>query len=96
MTVTELSTDSQQMLDIVDQYERGDLNMNEAIVKISDLAPIGDSRIEELLLGVERENVLKFPEPRFEEVEEPEEEEDEACSKYIFSFSADFDLDDPA
>ena len=94
MTVTEISTDSQQMLDIVDQYERGDLNMNEAIVKISDLAPIGDNRIEELLLGVERENVLKFPEPRFEEVEEPEE--DEACSKYIFSFSADFDLDDPA
>ena len=41
MTVTELSTDSQQMLDIVDQYERGDLNMDEAIVKISDLAPIG-------------------------------------------------------
>lgn len=95
MTVTELSTESQQMLDIVDQYERGDLNMDEAIVKISDLAPIGDNRIEELLLGVERENVLKFPEPRFEEVEEPEEE-DEACSKYIFSFSADFDLDDPA
>jgi hypothetical protein len=87
----EMSQETQDMLTIVDQYETGDLNLEEAIDKISAYAQLGADRIAEILLGVERENILKFPEPRSEIADD-----DEACSKAVFSFTAEFDLDDPA
>jgi hypothetical protein len=87
----EMSQETQDMLNIVDRYESGDLNLEEAIDKISAYAPLGADRIAEILLGVERENILKFPEPRSDI-----DDDDEACSKAVFSFTADFDLDDPA
>lgn len=87
----EMSQETQDMLTIVDQYETGDLNLEEAIEKISAYAPLGADRIAEILLGVERENVLKFPEPR-----SATRRFQEACSKTVFSFTAEFDLDDPA
>lgn len=87
----EISQETQDMLTIVDRYESGDLNLEEAIDKISEYAPLGADRIAEILLGVERENVLKFPEPRSEIVDD-----DEACSKSVFTFTAEFDLDEPA
>lgn len=91
--MNEMSAETQEMLSIMDEYERGEVNLEEAVAKISQYAPLGDNAIAEILMGVERENVLKFPEPRFEEVEP---EDDESCSKAVFSFTAEFDLDDPA
>jgi hypothetical protein len=91
----EISQETQDMLTIVDRYESGDLNLEEAIDKISTYAPLGDDRIAEILLGVERENILKFPEPRSDKEVEIADD-DEACSKSVFTFTAEFDLDEPA
>ena len=93
----EMSQETQDMLTIVDRYESGDLNLEEAIDKISAYAPLGADRIAEILLGVERENILKFPEPRSDiDDDDDDDDDDEACSKAVFSFTAEFDLDDPA
>jgi len=56
-----LSDETQQMLAVVDKYEDGELNLEEAVKMIQNFSPIGTKRIKEILNGVERENLLKFP-----------------------------------
>ena len=57
-----LSDETQQMLAVVDKYEDGELNLEEAVKMIQKFSPIEKQRIKEILNGVERENLLKFPE----------------------------------
>ena len=49
------------MLAVVDKYEDGELSMEEAVKMIQKFAPLKAQRIKEILNGVERENLLKFP-----------------------------------
>ena len=56
-----LSDETQQMLAVVDKYEDGELNLEEAVKMIQKFSPIEKQRIKEILNGVERENLLKFP-----------------------------------
>ena len=56
-----LSEETQQMLAVVDKYEDGELSMEEAVKMIQKFAPLKAQRIKEILNGVERENLLKFP-----------------------------------
>ncbi len=79
------------VLTIGDLYTAGEINMEEAVLAMSEY--IDEDDAVQLLTGLTRDNVIKFPEPRFEDVEP---EKDEACSKAVFSFTAEFDLDDPA
>jgi hypothetical protein len=60
-----LSDETQQMLAVVDKYEVGELNMEEAVRLIQSFSSIKAQRIREILNGVERENLLKFPEGNF-------------------------------
>jgi len=59
-----LSQDTQQMLDVVDQYETGELNLEQATKMIMACAPLLEAeKIKNILMGVERENLLSFPKP---------------------------------
>ena len=60
-----LSDETQEMLAVVDKYEVGELNMEEAVRLIQSFSSIKAQRIREILNGVERENLLKFPEGNF-------------------------------
>jgi len=60
-----LSDETQEMLAVVDKYEDGDINMEEAVGLIQSFSSIKAQRIREILNGVERENLLKFPEGNF-------------------------------
>jgi len=50
---------------VVDKYEDGDINLEEAVRLIQSFSSIKAQRIREILNGVERENLLKFPEGNF-------------------------------
>jgi Ca2+-binding EF-hand superfamily protein len=60
-----LSDETQEMLAVVDKYEDGDINLEEAVRLIQSFSSIKAQRIREILNGVERENLLKFPEGNF-------------------------------
>ena len=60
-----LSDETQEMLAVVDKYEDGDINLEEAVRLIQSFSSIKAQRIREILKGVERENLLKFPEGNF-------------------------------
>lgn len=55
-----LSDETQQMLAVVDKYEDGELSMEEAVKMIQKFTPLKAQRIQEILNGVERKNLLKF------------------------------------
>ena len=55
-----LSEETQQMLAVVDKYEDGELSMEEAVKMIQKFTPLKAQRIQEILNGVERKNLLKF------------------------------------
>jgi len=67
------------------------INMWEATVALSDY--MSEDEAIDLLKSLRRDNVVKFPEPRSED---QEYEDDESCSKAVFTFTAEVDLDDPA
>lgn len=83
---------------IGDMYTSGELNLWEAKVALS--CYMTEDEAIDLLKSLDRNNVVQFPVPRSEDEEELTEdwltEEDEACSKAVFTFTADFELDDPA
>jgi len=56
-----LSDETQEMLAVVDKYEDGDINLEEAVKMIQYFSSIEEAKIREILNGVERENLLKFP-----------------------------------
>ena len=63
----EFSKETQEMLSVVDEYEQGEVNLEDAVAKISLCTGLDDERIAEILRGVERENVLTFPEIKLKE-----------------------------
>lgn len=59
-----LSQETQQMFDIVDRYETGELNLEQATKMIIACTPQMEAeKIKNILKGVERENLLNFPKP---------------------------------
>ena len=65
----ELSNDTQEMLSVVDKYEQGEVNLEEAIAEISQYAQLDDKTIRGILRGVERENIIEFPKPQTKEAQ---------------------------
>jgi hypothetical protein len=58
-----LSAETQQMFAVMDMYEDGELTMDEAVKKIQTFAPLDKKAVKKILLGMERDNLLKFPAP---------------------------------
>ena len=56
----ELSQETQQMFAVMDKYEDGEINIEEAVQLILAFAPIEPKRIREILNGVERDNLIKL------------------------------------
>lgn len=56
----DLSQETQQMFAVMDKYEDGEINIEEAVQLILAFAPIEPKRIREILNGVERDNLIKL------------------------------------
>ena len=56
-----LSQESQQIFDVMDRYETGEINLEQATEMIMAWAPLEAEKIKNILKGVERENLLNFP-----------------------------------
>ena len=82
---------TEDLLTIGDMYADGKINMWEATMALSSY--MSEDEAVDLLKSLHRDNVVKFPEPRSED---QEDEDGESCSKAVFTFTADFELDDPA
>ena len=52
----------EQMLDIVSKYDRGDINLFEAVLRMQNAGSVMDEdEIIEALCGLQRQNVVQFP-----------------------------------
>ena len=49
------------MFDVIDRYETGEINLEQATDMIMACAPLEAENIKNILKGVERENLLNFP-----------------------------------
>ena len=56
-----LSQESQQMFDVMDRYETGEINLEQATEMIMACTSLESEKIKNILKGVERENLLNFP-----------------------------------
>jgi len=56
-----LSQETRQMFDVVDRYETGEINLEQAIEMIMACTSLESEKIKNILKGVERENLLNFP-----------------------------------
>ena len=84
--------DVDDLLTISELYTNGEIHLEEAMLAMSSYMS-GDDAFK-LLTSLTRDNVIKFPEPRFEDVEELTE--NELTDDVTFTFTPEFDLDDPA
>ena len=84
--------DVDDLLTISELYTSGEIHLEEAMLAMSSYMS-GDDAFK-LLTSLTRDNVIKFPEPRFEDVEELTE--NELTDDVTFTFTPEFDLDDPA
>ena len=75
-----MKTPNIQLLDIHDRYVDGKINLEQAIKETRVFLPLEDHKIEELLLTLERENVVQFP--------SREEEEDKSCENIVFTLDS--------
>lgn len=75
-----MKTPNIDLLDIHDRYVDGKINLEQAIKETRVLLPLEDHKIEELLLSLERENVVQFP--------SREEEEDKSCENIVFTLDS--------
>jgi len=55
------SQETRQMFDVVDRYETGEINLEQATEMIMACTPLEAEKIKNILKGVERENLLNFP-----------------------------------
>tara|TARA_E500000318_G_scaffold10645_1_gene9405 strand:+ start:1910 stop:2197 length:288 start_codon:yes stop_codon:yes gene_type:complete len=76
-----MKTPNIDLLDIHDRYVDGKINLEQAIKETRVLLPLEDHKIEELLLSLERENVVQFP-------SREEEEEDKSCENIVFTLDS--------
>ena len=56
-----LSQETRQMFDVIDRYETGEINLEQATDMIMACAPLEAENIKNILKGVERENLINFP-----------------------------------
>ena len=75
-----MKTPNIDLLDIHDRYVDGKINLEQAIKETRVILPLDDHKIEELLLTLERENVVQFP--------SREEEEDKSCENIVFTLDS--------
>jgi hypothetical protein len=75
-----MKTPNIDLLDIHDRYVDGKINLEQAIKETRVILPLEDSKIEELLMTLERENVVQFP--------AQEEEEDKSCENIVFTLDS--------
>lgn len=75
-----MKTPNIDLLDIHDRYVDGKINLEQAIKETRVILPLEDSKIEELLMTLERENVVQFP--------SQEEEEDKSCENIVFTLDS--------
>lgn len=75
-----MKTPNIDLLDIHDRYVDGKINLEQAIKETRVFLPLEDHKIEELLLTLERENVVQFP--------SREEEEDKSCENIVFTLDS--------
>ena len=59
-----LSQEAQQIFDVVDKYEDGEINLEEATKMIMACSPLEAENIQNILKGVERENLIYFEEKK--------------------------------
>ena len=76
-----MKTPNIDLLDIHDRYVDGKINLEQAIKETRVILPLEDHKIEELLLSLERENVVQFP-------SREEEEEDKSCENIVFTLDS--------
>ncbi len=76
-----MKTPNIDLLDIHDRYVDGKINLEQAIKETRVILPLDDHKIEELLLTLERENVVQFP-------SREEEEEDKSCENIVFTLDS--------
>ena len=76
-----MKTPNIDLLDIHDRYVDGKINLEQAIKETRVILPLDDCKIEELLLTLERENVVQFP-------SREEEEEDKSCENIVFTLDS--------
>lgn len=74
-----MKTPNIDLLDIHDRYVDGKINLEQAIKETRVILPLEDSKIEELLMTLERENVVQFP---------AQEEEDKSCENVVFTLDS--------
>jgi hypothetical protein len=55
-----LSTDTQDMLAIVDLYEQGSINLDHAVERISSFCTCSAESVKAILEGITRDNVVKL------------------------------------
>jgi len=84
--------DVDDLLTISELYTSGEIHLEEAMLAVSSY--MGGDDAFTLLTSLARDNVVKFPEPRFEDVEVLTE--NELTDDVTFTFTPEFDLDDPA
>lgn len=56
----ELSQETQQMFTVMDKYEDGEINLEEAVQLILAFAPIEPKKIREILNGIDRDNAINL------------------------------------
>lgn len=78
----------EDMLTVTGLYAEGKINMDEASVALSEY--MTEEEAHQMLTSLERDNVVQFPMGRMEIAED-----DELCSKYVFTLTLE-DFDDPA
>ena len=59
-----LSQEAQQIFDVVDKYEDGEINLEEATKMIMDRTTLEAEAIKNILMGIERENLINFHEAK--------------------------------
>jgi len=79
---------AEDMLTVTGLYADGKINMREASVALSEY--MTEEEAHEMLTSLERDNVVDFPKGTVEFAED-----DELCSKYVFTLTLD-EFDDPA
>ena len=81
-------TSTEDLLTVTGMYTDGKINMYEAAVALSGY--MSEDEAVELLTSLKRDNVVSFPKGTIEI-----DEDDELCSKYVFTLTLD-EFDDPA
>jgi len=56
----ELSTETLDMLSIVDKYEAGAINLDEALKALAPFFPDSEARLRKILKGIDRSNIIKI------------------------------------